>query len=102
VGSVIKEFKRIITKEIEDVKKKMGRNYIYPLNAWRVGAYIITVKCADSRYNGSQYYFSRKPENDEEGELMEKFTGLSHALECPRPDRCPTCLKYVDQLARSF
>jgi hypothetical protein len=78
----------------------MSRNYVYPLNEWRMGAHVITVKCIDSRYS-SQYYFSRKPENDEERELMEKFVGLSHALKCPRPDRCP-CLKYVDQLARSF
>jgi hypothetical protein len=99
---VIKEFKKVVAKEIEDVKRKMGRNYIYPLNAWRVGAYIITVKCADWRYNGSRYYFSREPKNDEERELMEKFVGLSHALECPRPDRCPTCIRYVDELARSF
>jgi hypothetical protein len=84
--------------------KGLSRNYIYPLNEWRMGAHIITVKCVNSRYS-SQYYFSffsREPRSDEEKELMEKFVGLSHALECPRPDRCPTCLKYVDQLARSF
>ena len=99
---MIREFKRIITREIEDVKRRLGRGYVYPLNAWRIGAYVITVKCVDWRYNGSRYYFSRGPKSDEEKELMERFVGLSHALECPRPDKCPTCLKHADQLARSF
>ena len=98
---MIKEFKKVVAKEIEDVKRRLGRGYVYPLNAWRIGAYVITVKCVDLRYS-SQYYFSRGPKSDEEKELMERFVGLSHALECPRPDKCSTCLKYIDRLARSF
>lgn len=99
---MISGFKKVVLGEMEKIKGKLGSYYIYPLREWRPGAYIVTIKCIDWRYTGSQYYFSREPKNSEERELMERFAGLSHALLCPRLDMCPTSLKYVDKLAQDY